>query len=272
MECIEQDLVNQHFPAVLNGVPAKPQLSGAPAIGGSIGTVCATPPDSPTVCKASACLLAFCEVLHDPKQCCVTGNNFALRSPVRNTRNKTEVRYLGHIFSEDGTRVDDNGVKTINELSAPGSKKGLQSLLGFINFVRKFIPQLGHFESSKKWQRRQSRGMYLTRCIPESPVESTGSCPTALACEYHKTGYQATVDKQLAHSPPTKADHDQSPAGSPDFRNWELCQTMPLVGRFSQESPISPTASFRCHSAFTSITLVGSQGFAFKSRPNFFTH
>ncbi|KAJ8897068.1 hypothetical protein PR048_002414 [Dryococelus australis] len=38
----------------------------------------------------------------------------------------------------------------------------------------------------------------------------------------------ATVAERLARSPPTN--RVQSPAGSPDFRKWESCRTMPLVG------------------------------------------
>ncbi|KAJ8872147.1 hypothetical protein PR048_025749 [Dryococelus australis] len=51
----------------------------------------------------------------------------------------------------------------------------------------------------------------------------------------------------------------QSPAGSLDFRKWESCQTMPLVGGSSRESPVFPTHLFRRSSIFTSITLIGSQ-------------
>ncbi|KAJ8890426.1 hypothetical protein PR048_009934 [Dryococelus australis] len=51
----------------------------------------------------------------------------------------------------------------------------------------------------------------------------------------------AVVAKRLACSPPTRSNRAQSPAGSlPDFRMWESCRTMPLVGGPSQESPVSP--------------------------------
>ncbi|KAJ8866479.1 hypothetical protein PR048_032322 [Dryococelus australis] len=49
-------------------------------------------------------------------------------------------------------------------------------------------------------------------------------------------GIDATVAERLARSPHTKANRVQSPAGSPDFRKWESCQTMPLVGRSSRGS------------------------------------
>ncbi|KAJ8884913.1 hypothetical protein PR048_011109 [Dryococelus australis] len=81
----------------------------------------------------------------------------------------------------------------------------------------------------------------------------------------------ATVAEQLARSSPTKANRAQFPAGSLDFRKWELRQTMPLVSKFSQGSPVSPAPSLRRYSIFTSITLIGSQDLAVKSSPNLFT-
>ncbi|KAJ8894552.1 hypothetical protein PR048_007209 [Dryococelus australis] len=44
----------------------------------------------------------------------------------------------------------------------------------------------------------------------------------------------------LVYSPPTKVNRVQSPAGSPDFRKWESCRTMPLVGRFPWGFPLPP--------------------------------
>ncbi|KAJ8896980.1 hypothetical protein PR048_002326 [Dryococelus australis] len=50
----------------------------------------------------------------------------------------------------------------------------------------------------------------------------------------------AAVAERLARSPPTKANRVQCPAGSPEFRKWESCGTMPLVGRFSRDPPFPP--------------------------------
>ncbi|KAJ8876123.1 hypothetical protein PR048_024032 [Dryococelus australis] len=72
----------------------------------------------------------------------------------------------------------------------------------------------------------------------------------------------AAVAERLARSPPTIANRVQSPAGLPDFRTWESCRTMPLVGGFSRGSPVSPTLSFRRCSILTSIILIGSQDHA----------
>ncbi|KAJ8880275.1 hypothetical protein PR048_016741 [Dryococelus australis] len=50
----------------------------------------------------------------------------------------------------------------------------------------------------------------------------------------------ATAAERLARSPPTQANRVQSPAGSPDFRNWESCRTMRLFFGFSRGSPGPP--------------------------------
>ncbi|KAJ8881359.1 hypothetical protein PR048_017840 [Dryococelus australis] len=50
----------------------------------------------------------------------------------------------------------------------------------------------------------------------------------------------AAVAERLARSPPTKANRARSPAASPDFRKWESCRMMPLVGGPSRRSAVPP--------------------------------
>lgn len=49
---------------------------------------------------------------------------------------------MGHIVSKDGLTIDLERTKAILALPLPKHKKGLQSFLGRINFVRRFIPNL----------------------------------------------------------------------------------------------------------------------------------
>ncbi|KAJ8877245.1 hypothetical protein PR048_021699 [Dryococelus australis] len=58
---------------------------------------------------------------------------------------------------------------------------------------------------------------------------------------------------------------------TPDFRMWESCWTMPLVGGCSRGSPVSPAFLFRHCSILPSITHIVSQDLDVKSRPNLFT-
>ncbi|KAJ8867406.1 hypothetical protein PR048_031207 [Dryococelus australis] len=82
----------------------------------------------------------------------------------------------------------------------------------------------------------------------------------------------AVMDERLDCSPPTKANRVQPPAGSfPNYRMWESCRTMPLAGGFYRECHVSLALSlWRC-SILSSLTFIGSQDLAVKSRPNLFT-
>ncbi|KAJ8882846.1 hypothetical protein PR048_014660 [Dryococelus australis] len=130
------------------------------------------------------------------------------------------------------------------------------------------LPDLNPIE--QLWDHLDRRGALQTVWL-QIPVETYKSLPDRLtAVRAAKGGLSfsqlgATVAERLARSPPTKANRVQSPAGSPDFRKWESCRTMPLVGRFSRGSPVSPTPSFRCCSIFTSITLIGFHNLATKN-------
>ncbi|KAJ8896473.1 hypothetical protein PR048_001817 [Dryococelus australis] len=59
------------------------------------------------------------------------------------------------------------------------------------------------------------------------------------------SGAGAAVVERLVRSPPIKVNRVQSPAWSPDFRMWESCWMMSLVGGISWGSPVSPGLSFR---------------------------
>ena len=53
-----------------------------------------------------------------------------------------EVQYLGHVLSADGIRMGEDRIKAIVDLKTPTTIKELLSVLGTVNFVRKFIPNL----------------------------------------------------------------------------------------------------------------------------------
>lgn len=55
-----------------------------------------------------------------------------------------EGKLLGHIVSKQGITIDPKRVKAILELTLPNHKKGLQSFLGRIKFLRRFIPNVAN--------------------------------------------------------------------------------------------------------------------------------
>jgi hypothetical protein len=53
-----------------------------------------------------------------------------------------EGKLLGHIISKEGIKIDPNRVEGILKIDTPRSKKEVQSFLGKVNFLRRFIPNL----------------------------------------------------------------------------------------------------------------------------------
>lgn len=52
------------------------------------------------------------------------------------------VKYLGHIFSNEGIRIDPDRVKAIMAIKSPNNVAKLQSILSIVNFLRNFISNL----------------------------------------------------------------------------------------------------------------------------------
>ncbi|CAB1104699.1 unnamed protein product [Ectocarpus sp. CCAP 1310/34] len=53
-----------------------------------------------------------------------------------------EVKYLGHVQSSDGIRLGDDRIKAILDLPTPKTIKEIRSVLGTVNYVKRFIPDL----------------------------------------------------------------------------------------------------------------------------------
>jgi hypothetical protein len=51
-----------------------------------------------------------------------------------------EGKLLGHIISKDCIKIDPSRVESIQNIDFPRSKKEVQSFLGKVNFLRRFIP------------------------------------------------------------------------------------------------------------------------------------
>ncbi|KAJ8874998.1 hypothetical protein PR048_022888 [Dryococelus australis] len=66
-----------------------------------------------------------------------------------------------------------------------------------------------------------------------------------------------TVAERLGCSPSIRANRGQCPVGPlPDFRKWEPCRTMPLLGGFSRGSPVSLALAFRRRSILASSVAI----------------
>ncbi|GJP80063.1 hypothetical protein CLOP_g10298 [Closterium sp. NIES-67] len=55
---------------------------------------------------------------------------------------KQELEFLGHVISTEGIRIDPKKLWAIQEWKPPTNLQQLQSFLGFVNYVRRFIPNM----------------------------------------------------------------------------------------------------------------------------------
>ena len=95
-----------------------------------------------------------------------------------------EVKYLGHVISAHGIRIGDDRIRAIIGLPKPTYIKQLRSVLGMINFVRKFIPNLAATiaplvaltkkeaikEVSKRWVPEHDQAFARVKPFTEAPV------------------------------------------------------------------------------------------------------
>jgi hypothetical protein len=52
---------------------------------------------------------------------------------------KREVKYLGHVISEEGVRTNPEKTQAINDWKVPRTEKELRSYLGICSYYRKFV-------------------------------------------------------------------------------------------------------------------------------------
>ena len=53
-----------------------------------------------------------------------------------------EVTFMGHVIGEGGLKADESKIIAIKNMPTPTDKKGVQRLLGMVNYVQKFAPKL----------------------------------------------------------------------------------------------------------------------------------
>ena len=63
-------------------------------------------------------------------------------NPDKLTVGAKEVKYCGHIISANGLKPDPTKLKAIQDMPPPVNKKELHTMLGMINYLAKFAPQL----------------------------------------------------------------------------------------------------------------------------------
>ncbi|GJP34469.1 hypothetical protein CLOM_g18908 [Closterium sp. NIES-68] len=94
---------------------------------------------------------------------------------------KSEREFLGHVVGADGIKIDPTKILTIRDWKPPTNLQELQSFLGFVNYVRRFIPNMAGITgpltdllrkgTSFEWGERQQTVFYeLRNCMTSPPV------------------------------------------------------------------------------------------------------
>jgi hypothetical protein len=95
--------------------------------------------------------------------------------------NKKEVRYVGHIFGDDGLKPNPDRVQAIIDMPVPQDRKSPQRFLGMVNYLNKFIPNLADISRPLRelmgcsvawhWMEKQQEAYdILISLIAQSPV------------------------------------------------------------------------------------------------------
>jgi hypothetical protein len=128
----------------------------------------------------------------------------------------SEVSYIGHILSCDGIKPDPKKIEAITKMPPPEDKKGVERLLGTINYLAKFIPNMSRITQPIRillrkdvtfhWDRDQENAFQeIKRVLSEAPVLTFFNVrnPVVVSVDASKFGLGAVVlqnDKPIAYA------------------------------------------------------------------------
>jgi hypothetical protein len=95
-----------------------------------------------------------------------------------------EGKILGHIISRDGIRIDPKRIEAIDTINIPRNVKEIQSFLGRIHFLRRFIPNFAEIvklitgmlkqDNEVKWTTEAKVSFtHINKFISEAPVSAS---------------------------------------------------------------------------------------------------
>ena len=112
-----------------------------------------------------------------------------------------EVTYIGHKLTPDGVKPDEQKVTAIKEMPPPEDRKGVERLIGTVNYLAKFIPNMSTItkpirellksDVEFQWEAFQKINEILT----EAPVLAYYDVkkPVTVTCDASKSGLGVTL-------------------------------------------------------------------------------
>ncbi|CAB4000247.1 retrotransposon-like family member retr-1 [Paramuricea clavata] len=120
--------------------------------------------------------------------------------------NVNEVSYCGHNFTKDGVKPDESKIKAIQDMPTPSSKKEIERLLGTVNYLAKFVPNLATItapirELLKKdiefyWSHEQTKAFdEIKEILTQQPVLKffDPTKPVIVRCDASQNGLGAVL-------------------------------------------------------------------------------
>ena len=74
-----------------------------------------------------------------------------------------QVKYLGDIVTADGFKHDPDKIKAIIDMPEPQNKQDLQRLLGMVNYLSQYIPNMPEITSPLRAVAEEKHTMGLVR-------------------------------------------------------------------------------------------------------------
>ena len=131
--------------------------------------------------------------------------NLKFNSKKLNLR-KPEVKYTGHVLSSEGLKPDPNKVNAVSEMPKPTCKQETLSLLGFVNYLAKFLPRLSEISQPIRqlttkdvkfiWTRQHDESFEeIKNLVTEHPVLRYYDMNTevTIQCDASEKGFGATL-------------------------------------------------------------------------------
>lgn len=76
----------------------------------------------------------------------------------------SEVKYIGHVLSQEGVKADPRKVAAIRLLEPPTDKTGVRRVIGMVNYLTKFVPSLSeHLTELRKLTEKETEFVWSDR-------------------------------------------------------------------------------------------------------------
>jgi len=119
----------------------------------------------------------MCKVLKRAEQKNVKFNKDKIQFKVKS------VKYMGNIISENGLRPDPDKIRAILDMPPPEDKAGVQRLLGTVNFLAQYIPNMSEITAPLRnllrknnhfiWEHEQKQSLQQIKAVlTKEPVLS----------------------------------------------------------------------------------------------------